>query len=703
MATAETIVDALLRGFHYLDHPPVQAALNHLFVLIELKYKVDEDADSSDRLRYEAVLEAIKAFKMNPLGNAERLKQEIYDAGDDPELVVAAEVLEEAVDRVARPQPRESEPTLEPEPPPRPRARRSESPKADSPEPEADGEVSRSESVQQRIINRLLDKGKSAEGEAVDEAAQEEAAEEAAAPGAGDSPVPRQQETVSPPAEPGPEPEEGATSPPAAPPIPAPSAASPPAPPAAAPPPADDFELETLETMDDVDTERVAHSYPAPASEPQAPDEADAEKSVTFSMPATDDDDSGEASQPEEEMPVWLSSEEADDLSLETLEVDEEEFIDTERVVAVKDDEPELLEREEQHFMGELGSADADGEAETGTAQPKKQARETTGEAETVEAHFSAYYPPQIKPAMTYGLYVYAHTPETYKAIHEDVSQFRERMGGDVPEPATADQQVMLKVGTAITVVPECESVRFDPPHVTQVWQGDWSRFDFDMTTRSGAQNTLKMRVSIQVAGIEIAHIPCEVKVASTAAEPALSINPLADARLRSATAQMYQKIFISYSRDDASVAEAYRLAQQAAGHDVFMDSYSIRTGENWQAALARAIDEADIFQLFWSKHAAESGNVRDEWDYALGYRCPDDRCVQFIRPVFWEHPMLPPPSELAHLNFKYVPFTASAASSSEPSSARLNEMQRRLEAIEATLAAIQKALGVDPEGDNQA
>jgi hypothetical protein len=128
----------------------------------------------------------------------------------------------------------------------------------------------------------------------------------------------------------------------------------------------------------------------------------------------------------------------------------------------------------------------------------------------------------------------------------------------------------------------------------------------------------------------------------------------------------MYQRVFVSYSRKDKAVVETYRLAQLAIGNDVFMDTYSIRVGENWQAALAKAIDEADIFQLFWSELASQSDNIRDEWDYALNHRCPDTRCESFIRPVFWEQPMPAPPPELVHLNFRYVPLAATNVDSQE-------------------------------------
>jgi hypothetical protein len=231
-------------------------------------------------------------------------------------------------------------------------------------------------------------------------------------------------------------------------------------------------------------------------------------------------------------------------------------------------------------------------------------------------------------------------------------------LGGTVPTPRLAKQTAQLKHGTLITVTPECDDLEFDPVSVTKKWNGEWTRFDFAFTPKADmVGDSLFVRVSITVSGVEIAHIKCPMEVIEQTAAPV--DNPLAAAKLATQTARAYQSIFISYSRQDAEVAEAYRLAQLAMGNDVFMDSYSIRVGEDWRAALARAIDSADIFQLFWSSHSAESENVRDEWDYALKYKCPDQNCTYFIRPVFWNKPMPHPPQELSHLNFRFVPLAA--------------------------------------------
>ncbi len=277
------------------------------------------------------------------------------------------------------------------------------------------------------------------------------------------------------------------------------------------------------------------------------------------------------------------------------------------------------------------------------------------------EVQFSAYYPHQAQANRRHGLYVYAHIPEALAQIGQDVERFREELGGQIRAPKQAKQTAQLKRDTPVTVEPESDELEFEPASLTKKWHDDWTRFDFDFRPPSTfAGETAVVRISIKVGAVEIAHINFSLnvveKLLETAEMPAVD-NPLVAAKLTCKTASVYQRIFISYSRKDKEVAENYRLAQLAMGNEVFMDTYSIRTGENWQAALARAIDQADIFQLFWSQNSADSENVRDEWDYALRVKCPDTGCDAFIRPVFWIKPMPDPPEKLSHLNFRFVPF----------------------------------------------
>lgn len=279
----------------------------------------------------------------------------------------------------------------------------------------------------------------------------------------------------------------------------------------------------------------------------------------------------------------------------------------------------------------------------------------------SADVHFSAYYPPRISVAERYALIVYAHLAELLSTIEADAQKFAQELGGSVPPRTSAQQSARLATNTPITVTPECSGLTFDPPSLTKTWDGSWTRFNFDLKSKAEAQGkTLIGRLAICVALIEIAHIDFSIEV--EAAQPAIAVgtNSLAAAKLANSTTKLYQKIFVSYSRRDREIVDSYRVAQTALGNDVFVDTESIRSGQNWQAALATAIDNADIFQLFWSTNSAASSNVRDEWDYALHYRCPQTQCADFLRPVYWQNPLTPPPAELNHLNFKYVPVQVS-------------------------------------------
>lgn len=272
---------------------------------------------------------------------------------------------------------------------------------------------------------------------------------------------------------------------------------------------------------------------------------------------------------------------------------------------------------------------------------------------------FSAYYPRTVAVEKRQGLYVYAHLKSLLSDIERDVEKFKAELGGSIPPVRTAKDISFLQQGTPVTVMPECDELEFEPASLTKRWKGEWSRFDFDFSAPAErVGEAFMVRVSVQVGGVEIAHIKCPLEISAAQSMPVTeSENPLAAAKFKSQTSTPYQKIFISYSRQDSEVARGYKLAQTALGNDVFLDVDNLRSGEDWQAGLAKAIDSADIFQLFWSESSANSKYCRYEWDYALHFRCEDNQCEGFIRPVYWINPMPKPPSELGHLNFRFVPF----------------------------------------------
>ncbi len=256
------------------------------------------------------------------------------------------------------------------------------------------------------------------------------------------------------------------------------------------------------------------------------------------------------------------------------------------------------------------------------------------------------------------NLYVYAHLETLLSEVIKDVQKYSSQLNGQIPSSRQSLQQAILPIGTNITVVAECEDVSFEPSSLTKKWYGDWTRFEFEFRPSSRIiGDLLFIRVSIQIMGIEIAHIKvsCEVK------EPHLTLeNPLEVAahreNLQTKVSAVNRKIFISYSRKDQVLAlKQAEEIERILGDNVFIDVKSLRAGDDWQYQIAKAIDDADVFHLLWSEHSASSEYCRYEWEYALKQKCPENMCIGVIRPIYWDKPIPDPPKELSHLHFEYI------------------------------------------------
>jgi hypothetical protein len=271
----------------------------------------------------------------------------------------------------------------------------------------------------------------------------------------------------------------------------------------------------------------------------------------------------------------------------------------------------------------------------------------TGAEGRPTPAVFSTFCPKQALFEAPSPLYVYAHTIDSVFEVRRDVEALKHEMRFSGPHATGVLPR--LAAGTPITVVPEGTDLEFDPPALTLKWNAPWLRFAFAFTPKdTGAVSRSSIRVSISVADIEVASITC----------PLTAWSFLSSHEITRASTVPYQKIFVSYSHKDLDVVSAYRLAQDALGNDLFIDTYSLRSGDDWRSALRKGMDEAEIMQLFWSENSARSRYVREEWEYAMEFRCPSTRCAGFVRPVYWTNPMPVPPEQLRHLHFRFVALT---------------------------------------------
>src|SRR5581483_84448 len=140
-----------------------------------------------------------------------------------------------------------------------------------------------------------------------------------------------------------------------------------------------------------------------------------------------------------------------------------------------------------------------------------------------------------------------------------------------------------------------------------------------------------------------IAQIPLSINVRDPKVSPRGTTSATANA-------QIFKRIFASYSHKDESIIDACVAVYEALGIYVYIDKHALRSGQIWHAMLRQFIDKSDIFQLYWSKSSSQSEAVEDEWTYALSLF--GRKGETFIRPLYWELDWPGPPAKLSHLHF---------------------------------------------------
>jgi hypothetical protein len=150
----------------------------------------------------------------------------------------------------------------------------------------------------------------------------------------------------------------------------------------------------------------------------------------------------------------------------------------------------------------------------------------------------------------------------------------------------------------------------------------------------------METSVGVYLGAILIAEVPLSVPIGQNASNRSGT----------STSASPYRKIFASYSRRDNHIVDDYFRFGKTLGDEYLIDVYKLRSGEEWNAALCTLVDEAEVFQLFWSENARQSQFVTAEWQYALSLQRD-----HFVRPTYWTVPLPDPPQELSHIHFEYL------------------------------------------------
>jgi WD40 repeat protein/serine/threonine protein kinase len=358
----------------------------------------------------------------------------------------------------------------------------------------------------------------------------------------------------------------------------------------------------------------------------------------------------------------------------EEREREERERIEQRRL----EEEAEVRRREQEQQSDPAIKEMAD---KTGLSEPQSRYEQSTGsivngrkEAEQQEqqespiyldenVQFTVYRPQKIKPQKWYRMLAYAHLSERPPDADEDeldpiaqMEEEAERILGEKElanyRSSTEDSLQAVPRQGEITFVPFMEGVEFNPPSSSFFWHESVHHREFRMRASSALDGKVaRGRVSIFLGTILLAEINLQIKVDSLSAMDARK-TPI----VPEAPARPYRKIFPSYSPEDREIVAQIEHYAQATGDKFMREVYELRAGDDWKKWMQEAIEQADIFQLFWSTNSMRSQNVKWEWECALRLGRPN-----FIRPTYWENPLpqslaenLPPP-ELRDLHFQHV------------------------------------------------
>jgi hypothetical protein len=251
---------------------------------------------------------------------------------------------------------------------------------------------------------------------------------------------------------------------------------------------------------------------------------------------------------------------------------------------------------------------------------------------------FSAYFPTTLRQDTWSTMLVYAHVPSARNEVQEDSDKVFYGLPTR-PGSSLVPSSLGISRGAEIEVVPSMAGCEFNPPRASILWLEDWHRLSFRVCAHAAADKYRTGSVRLYVGPVLVGELPLWADIGRPDAEPTgdISVN----------RRRPYQAIFVSYSHQDDKVIAALERAYQVLGLKYLRDIRELRSGQQWNDALLEKIGEADVFQLCWSNAAAASVHVEREWRHALGLQRSD-----FIRPVFWETPMPPPPAELEPIHF---------------------------------------------------
>ncbi len=258
-------------------------------------------------------------------------------------------------------------------------------------------------------------------------------------------------------------------------------------------------------------------------------------------------------------------------------------------------------------------------------------------ELEPGRVEFAVFAPKNIVRKSVFILDVWAYLPDQYKSALMLAKELnRDALLGK-------KHGLELERGSTLLIAVEIESLEISDSVDTFVWNGFPTNSSFTVKVPSNIQlGQHPGKVTVTYEGMVISKIPFIIET-NVADEDK-------NYEKKSSEAFYPNTAFASYSREnrDEVLSRIHGMKKIAPNLDVFLDVFTLRSGQDWQKKLEEHVPTKDVFYLFWSQFAAKSEWVDREWRLAL-----NKRGLGYIEPVPLEDiEQAPPPSELKSLHF---------------------------------------------------
>jgi hypothetical protein len=317
------------------------------------------------------------------------------------------------------------------------------------------------------------------------------------------------------------------------------------------------------------------------------------------------------------------------------------------------EDEDDEFDEDDGNVRGASGPETPAGGEQTVVPPAPPDAQPSATPSQPLErVAFTSAYPREVNRKVWERLLVFISLDTAEAAAQVEAMTAERLLRSEDYRSASAPSPATLRRGARLTIAPCLPGFRVDPATLTAEWTEDAQCYEFRVRAEE-AQAGLAVNGVVQVfeGPLLRGEVPLAIYVRAER-KPALK----AEDRTATARSAGYRNTFPSYSRLDESIVRAFENVVEASGDRFLRDVRTLRAGEEWAPALLTLIDRADVFQLFWSTHAAASHQVAREWRYALERLSTRPT---FIRPVYWTSRPAPVPRELEQLNFARLDPTA--------------------------------------------